>query len=103
MIWHWPSKWQISYLRHLELISKTGRGNKINRLLRLTALIKQAANLMVFQKYFDQWDYSVQTLGDRLLKIVLNNWNAEKVGLFIGEEPTPSFLLKDICKIPSIR
>ena len=24
----------------------------------LTTLIKQAANLMVLQKYFDQWDYS---------------------------------------------
>jgi len=57
----------------------------------LTLLIKQAANLMVLQKYFDQWDYSLKQVGDILLKIVLNNWNAAKVGLIIGEEPSPYF------------
>ena len=57
----------------------------------LTTLIKQAANLMVLQKYFDQWDYSLKLLGDKLLNIVLNNWNAAKVGLIVGEEPTPHF------------
>lgn len=57
----------------------------------LTVLLKQAANLMVFQKYFDQWDFSDKMLGDRLLQIALNNWNAEKVKLYIGEEPSPFF------------
>lgn len=57
----------------------------------LTALIKQAANLMVLQKYFDQWDYSDKQLGDKLLQIALYNWNAEKVKLMIGEEPSPFF------------
>jgi len=57
----------------------------------LTVLLKQAANLMVFQKYFDQWDYSDKILGDRLLQICLHNWNAEKVKLYIGEEPSPFF------------
>ena len=60
----------------------------------LTTLIKQAANLMVLQKYFDQWDYSKKLLGERLLQIALNNWNAEKVGLLIGEEPSPYFYSK---------
>lgn len=60
----------------------------------LTTMLKQAANLMVLQKYFDQWDYSLKTLGDRLLQIVLNNWNAEKVKLIIGEEPTEYFYSK---------
>ena len=60
----------------------------------LTTLIKQAANLMVLQKYFDQWDYSKKVLGERLLQIVLNNWNAEKVKLMIGEEPSPYFYSK---------
>jgi len=64
----------------------------------LTVLLKQAANLMVFQKYFDQWDQSLKTLGDRLLQIVLNNWSAEKVGLLIGEEPTPHFYSKVFAK-----
>lgn len=60
----------------------------------LTTLIKQAANLMVLQKYFDQWDYSDKILGERLLQIALNNWNAAKVGLLIGEEPSPYFYSK---------
>jgi hypothetical protein len=60
----------------------------------LTLMLKQAANLMVFQKYFDQWDFSDKLLGDRLLQIVLNNWNAEKVKLMISEEPTPYFYSK---------
>jgi hypothetical protein len=57
----------------------------------LTTMLKQAANLMVLQKYFDQWDYSLKVLGERLLQIVLHNWNAEKVKLLIGEEPSPYF------------
>jgi hypothetical protein len=57
----------------------------------LTTMIKQAANLMVLQKYFDQWDLSLKQLGARLLQIVLNNWNAAKVKLLIGEEPTDFF------------
>ncbi len=57
-------------------------------------MLKQAANLMVFQKYFDQWDFADKLLGDRLLQIAINNWNAEKVKLLIGEEPTPYFYSK---------
>jgi hypothetical protein len=64
----------------------------------LTVLLKQAANLMVFQKYFDQWDYSDKSLGNLLMQIVLNNWNAEKVSLYIGEEPTPHFYSKIFAK-----
>jgi hypothetical protein len=60
----------------------------------LTVLLKQAANLMVFQKYFDQWDLALKTLGEKMLQIVLNNWNASKVGLMIGEEPSPHFYSK---------
>jgi hypothetical protein len=64
----------------------------------LTVLLKQAANLMVFQKYFDQWDYSDKMLGSILLQIVLNNWNAEKIKLMIGEEPSPFFYSKIFSK-----
>lgn len=60
----------------------------------LTTMLKQAANLMVLQKYYDQWDLSKKLVGERLLQIVLNNWNAEKVKLVIGEEPTPYFYSK---------
>lgn len=64
----------------------------------LTVLLKQAANLMVFQKYFDQWDFSLKTVGERLLQIALNNWNAAKIGLLIGEEPSPHFYSKVFAK-----
>ena len=66
-------------------------GDDMKQMSGLTLLIKQAANLMVLQKYFDQWDSSLKTLGDRLLQIVQNMWNAPKVSLIIGEEPTPFF------------
>lgn len=64
----------------------------------LTTMLKQAANLMVLQKYFDQWDYADKTLGERLLQIVLNNWNAYKVALYIGEEPTAHFYSRIFAK-----
>ncbi len=66
-------------------------GQDDKQISALTSLLKSAANLMVFQKYFDQWDFSDKLLGERLLSMVLNNWNAEKVKLFIGEEPSPYF------------
>lgn len=64
----------------------------------LTVMMKQAANLMVYQKYFDQWDLSLKYLGDLNLKIVLNNWNASKVEMLIGEEPTDHFYSKIFAK-----
>jgi hypothetical protein len=64
----------------------------------LTTMLKQAANLMVLQKYFDQWDYADKLLGERLLQIVLNNWNEAKVGLLLGEEPSPHFYSKIFAK-----
>jgi len=69
-------------------------GQQDKQISALTAMIKQAANLMVFQKYFDQWDFSDKLLGDRMMKIIQNNWNAEKVALYIGEEPSPYFYSK---------
>lgn len=73
-------------------------GQQDKQISSLTMLMKQAANLMVFQKYFDQWDFSDKLLGERLLQIVLNNWNAEKVALLIGEEPSPHFYSKVFAK-----
>lgn len=64
----------------------------------LTVLLKQGANLMVLQKYFDQWDMALKCLGERLLRIVMNNWNAAKVGLILGEEPSPHFYSKIFAK-----
>jgi len=73
-------------------------GQDDKQISSLTMLMKQAANLMVFQKYFDQWDFSDRLLGDKILQIPLNNWNAEKVALYIGEEPSPHFYSKVFSK-----
>ncbi len=73
-------------------------GQQDKQISSLTMMLKQAANLMVFQKYFDQWDYSDKLLGERLLQICLNNWNAEKVKLYIGEEPSSFFYSKIFTK-----
>ena len=73
----------------IDLENWSGQNDK--QVSTLTLLTKQAANLMVFQKYFDQWDYSLKLVGDKMLQIALNNWSAEKVGLIIGEEPTAHF------------
>jgi hypothetical protein len=77
-------------------------GQDDKQISSLTVLLKQAANLMVFQKYFDQWDYSLKLLGDRMLQIVLNNWNAAKVALYVGEEPTPHFYSRIFAKFQVI-
>lgn len=77
-------------------------GQDDKQISALTSLLKQAANLMVFQKYFDQWDFSDKLLGEKLLHIALNNWNAEKVKLYIGEEPTPFFYSKIFSKFQVI-
>jgi hypothetical protein len=68
----------------------------------LTTMLKQAANLMVLQKYFDQWDLSLKLLGERLLQVVQNNWNAAKVKLLIGEEPSPFFYSRIFSKFQVI-
>jgi len=77
-------------------------GQQDKQISSLTMLLKQASNLMVFQKYFDQWDYSLKLLGERLLQIVLYNWNAEKVGMMIGEEPSPHFYSRVFAKYHTI-
>jgi hypothetical protein len=73
-------------------------GQQDKQISALTAMIKQAANLMVFQKYFDQWDYSLKLVGELALKIALNNWNGAKVSLLIGEEPSPHFYSRIFAK-----
>lgn len=73
----------------IDLENWSGQNDK--QVSTLTLLTKQAANLMVFQKYFDQWDYALKLVGERLLQYAINNWNAAKIQLMIGEEPSPLF------------
>lgn len=73
-------------------------GQQDQQISTTTMIMKQAANLMVFQKYFDQWDYALKLIGDLELQIVLNNWSPEKVHLMIGEQPTELFYSKIFAK-----
>ncbi len=73
-------------------------GQNDKQISTLTQLMKMAANLMVFQKYFDQWDYSLKVIGERMLQIIQNNWNAEKVQMMIGEDPSPFFFSRIFSK-----
>jgi len=77
-------------------------GQQDKQIGSLTLLIKQAANLLPFQKYFDQWDHALKLVGERLLQIALYNWNAEKVALLIGEEPSPHFYSRVFAKYKTV-
>ena len=84
----------------IDLESWSGQNDKQSS--SLTLLIKQAANLMVFQKFFDQWDFSLKLVAERLLQIGLNNWNEAKVKLMIGEDPSPHFYSKIFAKYQTV-
>lgn len=77
-------------------------GQNDKQISSLTLLMKQAANLMVFQKYFDQWDYALKLLGEVQLGIVLNKWNAAKVALYLDEEPSEHFYSRIFAKYHTI-
>jgi len=80
----------------IDLENWSGQNDK--QVSTLTLLTKQAANLMVFQKYFDQWDRALILVGERMLQLALQNWSHEKVALMIGEEPSPYFYSKIFAK-----
>jgi hypothetical protein len=84
----------------IDLENWSGQNDK--QVSTLTLLTKQAANLMVFQKYFDQWDHCLKLVGERLLQVALNNWNAEKIALLIGEEPSPHFYSRIFAKYKTV-
>lgn len=77
-------------------------GQQDKQVSTLTLLTKQAANLLPFQKYFDQWDYSLKLVGERLLQYALYNWNEAKVALLIGEEPSPHFYSRIFAKYQTV-
>lgn len=77
-------------------------GQQDKQISSLTAMIKQAANLMVFQKYFDQWDHALKLVGERCLQYALYNWSPEKVEMLIGEEPTPHFYSRIFAKYKTV-
>jgi len=77
-------------------------GQDDKQISSLTMLLKQAANLLVFQKYFDQWDHVLKLVGERMLQYALYNWTPEKVALMIGEEPSPHFYSRIFAKYQTV-
>lgn len=73
-------------------------GQEDKQISSLTALIKQAANLTVLQKYFDQWDTATSLIGERMLELVINNWNEYKVATIINEQPSEQFFSPSFAK-----
>ncbi len=73
-------------------------GQQDKQVSSLTLLQKMAANLLPFQKYFDQWDHAQKLLGERLLQYALYNWNEAKVELLIGQPPSPHFYSRIFAK-----
>lgn len=64
----------------------------------LTVFMKQAANLMVLQKYFDQWDLAFKHLGELSLEYMINMWDVKKIAMILGEDPSPFFYSKMFAK-----
>ena len=77
-------------------------GQQDKQISSLTLLIKQAANLLPCQKYFDQWDQCLKLVGERLLQLALYNWSPEKVAIMIGEQPSPFFFSRLFAKYKTV-
>jgi len=84
----------------IDLENWSGQNDK--QISSLTMLLKQDANLMVFQKYFDQWDHALKLLGERMLQIALYNWNDSKIEQMIGEAPSPHFYSRVFAKYHTV-
>ncbi len=84
----------------IDLENWSGQDDK--QISSLTLLMKQAANLLPFQKYFDQWDMSLKLLGERMLQIAMQNWSTQKVGIMLGEEPSEHFYSKIFAKYNTV-
>lgn len=84
----------------IDLESWAGQNDK--QASSLTLLIKQAANLVPFQKYFDQWDHCLKLVGEALLRIALSGWNEYKVETLIGEKPSPLFYSRIFAKYKTV-
>ncbi len=59
----------------------------------LAIMLKQGANLMVLQKYFDQWDVALKLLGNIEEKLV-RKWSPAKMTRILGREPSPALMSK---------
>lgn len=49
-------------------------------------MLRQGAGLVTLQKFFDQWDVSLKSIGAIDMKIMQYNWSASKISRIIGKE-----------------
>ncbi len=64
----------------------------------IEVMLRQGAGLVTLQKYFDQWDGVLKTLGKLEQKIIQNKWSPSKIARILGKEPNVEFLNKTFSK-----
>lgn len=65
------------------------------RVAGVLAKLRQGAGITILQDLFDNLALSQKLLGQKIVKMIQNNFSAEKVKRIINEEPTPEFYNKD--------
>ena len=66
-------------------------GDDMKQVSAMALMMKQSGQLLVNQKYLDQADNCLKSIGDKSLRLILNKWNGAKIKQMIGEDPTPMF------------
>jgi hypothetical protein len=61
-------------------------------------MLRQGAGLVTLQKYFDQWDNVLKSLGRLEQKIIQNKWSPAKIARILGKQPNVEFLNKTFSK-----
>jgi hypothetical protein len=64
----------------------------------IEVMLRQGAGLVTLQKYFDQWDSVLKTLGKLEQKIIQNKWSPSKIARILGKEANVEFLNKTFSK-----
>jgi hypothetical protein len=62
-------------------------------------MLRQGANLVTLQKYFDQWDVALKQIGVIDKEIMQYNWSYSKVARILGREPSIEFKTKIFSRI----
>jgi hypothetical protein len=64
----------------------------------IEVMLRQGAGLVTLQKYFDQWDNVLKSLGRLEQKIIQNKWSPAKIARILGKQPNVEFLNKTFSK-----
>jgi hypothetical protein len=66
------------------------------------SMLRQGAGLISLQDLFDNLRQSQEIVGNRLMKLIQNNWTPEKVMKVCKEAPTPEFYNKEFGKYDAV-